>query len=185
MTTIRATGIDAFELAFANAQRLRADAELLADHKRGMSSLILGVFAIEELGKALIFRWKTRNLASKRNHPTHLEKQSAVFALLAAHQALTVDAAALASGEKPFNFVDMGGNAEQFAFARSGFYDDLRMAATYADPTPKWPRDMVDQLHKGIPEEICGFYDEAVALIDNDLSMRLAAEIYRHGLGRL
>lgn len=177
----------AFELVLANAKRLRDDAQLLVTERRAKSAAILAVFALEELGKALIFRWGVRNLASKRTHPTHLEKQTATFALLAAHQMLTKDAAAFRSSVDAgrFNFIDLGGHSEQFAWARSGFYDTLRMIATYADPEPVWPRELTDQLDEQTPREFCDWFDEAVEAIDHSQAMELASIIYENGLGRL
>ncbi|HUH10646.1 MAG TPA: AbiV family abortive infection protein, partial [Brevundimonas sp.] len=58
-----------YDKTLLNANRLHADSKLLAEHGRAHSSIILGVFAIEELGKALITRWAVRNRASKREFP--------------------------------------------------------------------------------------------------------------------
>jgi AbiV family abortive infection protein len=177
----------AFDLVLSNAKRLHEDAHLLVKEQRAKSATILAVFALEELGKALIFRWGVRNLASKRTHPTHLEKQTATFALLAAHQMLTKDAAEFRArlDEGRMNFIELGGHSEQFAWARSGFYDTLRMIATYADPEPIWPREITDQLDEKTPREFCGWFDEAIAATEHELAMKLASAIYENGLGRL
>src|SRR3546814_19474377 len=73
----------AFGKILANAKRLADDSRLLIENERTYSAIMLAIFAIEELGKALIGRWGVRNLGNNRAYPTHIEKQSATFALLA------------------------------------------------------------------------------------------------------
>ncbi len=79
----------------------------------------------------------------------------------------------------------MGPHSEQFAWARAGFYDDLRMAMTYADKDPKLPHDLMDQVDTGMATEIHKYYVRANQLIKNPKAMDLAAMIYTNGLGRL
>ena len=80
-----------FQRTIDNAERLWADSRLLNAEGRSKSAIILAILAIEELGKALITVWGVRNLASKREHPTHVEKQTATFALLSSDEILKKD----------------------------------------------------------------------------------------------
>ncbi len=170
-----------------NAQRLFDDSMLLAKHDRAKSSIILGVFAIEELGKALIALWGVKNLASKREFPTHVEKQTATFILLSCGELVKKNKRRLRRKleQGTFDFRTMGPYSEQFAWARAGFYDDIRMAMTYADKDPKLPHDVMDEIDTGNALEISEFYVQAAKLIKNVDAMALASEIYMNGLGRL
>src|SRR3546814_10325744 len=95
---------------------------------------MLAIFAIEELGKALIGRWGVRNLGNNRAYPTHIEKQSATFALLAGDEIhkLGADEMQQIRGEGG-GFHEMGPLSSQFAYARSGFFENFRMSVTYAE----------------------------------------------------
>lgn len=175
-----------YDKTLLNAGRLLSDSKLLAEHGRAHSSIILGVVAIEELGKALITLWDVRNKASKRAFPTHVEKQAATFALMAAAEALADRQRTreqLDNGK--LNFLELGPHSHQFAWARAGFYDDLRMAVTYADAEPKIPDDMRALLCEGFAGELHGFFEAALACVDNADAMELAGAIYENGLGRL
>lgn len=175
-----------YEKTLLNARRLLADSKLLAENDRPHSSIILGIFAIEELGKALITRWGVRNKASKREFPSHVEKQAATFALLSASEHLSdMPRAKKYMDRGTLNFLKFGPHSHQFAWARAGFYDDLRMAVTYADSDPKIPDEIQAQIDVNLAKEMHGFFESALECISNPLAMELAAAIYENGLGRL
>jgi AbiV family abortive infection protein len=176
-----------FQRTVENAERLWADSELLVSQERHKSALILAIFAIEELGKALITNWDVRNLASKRDYPTHIEKQTATFSLLSADEILKNDRnnmrKHIESGA--FNFLKIGPYSHQFVWARSGFFDDVRMAATYADKDPKIPHDVTDKIDGELVGELHKWFRKAVNTTENSEAMSLAAVFYKNGLGRL
>lgn len=181
------TNAEEYAQALVIAERLFNDSKLLAEQERVKSAIILGVLAIEELGKALIWRWGAKNLASNREFPTHVEKQAAVFALLSADELLGKNKRRLRAriDRGDFNLNKEGGYCEQLAWARSGFYDDLRMAATFSDKEPKIPADIIARFDSPAIKSLHDFYTEALKRIDRERSMELAAEIYRNNLGRL
>ena len=170
-----------------NARRLLDDAKVLIEHESGDSAIILGVLAIEELGKALIARWNVRNIASKKEYPTHIEKQAATFALLAADELLKDNSRRLKKLQRQpeRDLKKVGPMCEQFCYARVGFYDDLRMVSTYADREPKWPTDVIEGKSVGLAREIAEFFRKAVQATNRKDSMRLASIIWQNDLGRL
>lgn len=175
-----------FAVTFENARRLWKDSRLLCEHDRAKSSIILAVLAIEELGKALVFMWGVKNKANKREYPTHIEKQSAVFALLSCNEMLKKNKKRLrASIEKGENFHSMGPLSSQFAWARAGFYDDVRMAATYADKQPKIPQELSDSFGPDLAKELHEYFRKAALAVRNVYAMDLASTIYENDLGRL
>lgn len=177
-----------FNKIVANAKRLAVDSQLLIDADRAQSAIMLSIFAIEELGKALILFWGVRNSGNTRLHPSHVEKQSATFALLASVEAGHIS-------EERFNqiheagggFHEMGPLSSQFAFARGGFFDDFRMAATYADQSPKLPIDQLeDGFHVDLATQMLGWFELAgESIATNGPAMELAATIYQNDLGRM
>lgn len=172
--------------ATANAKRLFRDSEALAKEGRAHSSIILGIFALEELGKALITQWSVKNAASKRNYPSHVEKQAATFGLLAAGEVLKdPDRARRYLDRGTLDMLKFGPYSTQFAWARGGFYDDLRMAVTYDDPNPKIPKELVDSVDTGLALELLEYFELALITSNQQAAMDLAAEIYANGLGRL
>ena len=176
-----------FERTVANARRLYSDSKLLADNNRAHSAIILGVLAIEEFGKALIGEWGVKNLANKREHPTHIEKQTALFILLSSKELLTKKGKRLIfrGDREDFDFRKVGPFSEQFAWARAGFFDDIRMAATYADRQPKIPADISSEFDTGIAHDLHKYFEAALKTSKNAKAMGLASEIYKNGLGRL
>lgn len=148
--------------------------------------MILGVFALEELGKALIEFWRVKNEASKREFPSHVEKQSATFALL-----LAKDACENLNGYRDFirqgqyDLANLGPYSEQFVWARSGFYDELRMAATYADKVSRWPDNVVKKIDGETAKHLHSCFRDAQIALRDERPMGLAAIIYQNGLGRL
>lgn len=176
-----------FDLTLANAERLLLDSLLLNSNERARSAIILAVFAIEELGKALITNWGVRNLASKREHPTHVEKQTASFALLSADEMLKKNRKRMLKliTSETFSFLNIGPLSTQFVWARQGFYDDLRMAATYADKEPKLPLELTRQFDCDLATELHELFKKAVLATRRHEAMTLAAKIYMNGLGRL
>ncbi|MEK7455444.1 MAG: AbiV family abortive infection protein [Pseudomonadota bacterium] len=176
-----------FQRTLENAERLWSDSKFLNDEARSRSAIILAIFAIEELGKALITKWGVRNLASKREHPTHVEKQTATFALLSADEILKKDRVRVRKHIErgTFDFLKIGPMSHQFAWARGGFFDDVRMAATYADKEPKIPDDLTDSIDTNLVDELHRWFRNAVAASKNQEAMSLAAAFYQNGLGRL
>lgn len=175
-----------YEKTLVNARRLLEDSKLLADHDRPQSSVILGIFAIEELGKALIARWGVRNRASRRDYPSHVEKQAATFALMSAvEQLANVPRMKKYWKRGSLNFNKIGPHSHQFAHARAGFYDDLRMSMTYADEEPKYPDELRDIVCVGLARELHGYFEKALANVEVPLAMELAAIAYENDLGRL
>jgi len=59
------------------------------------------------------------------------------------------------------------------------------MAVTYADAEPKIPDEIREQIGVELAGEINGFFETALACVDNNGAMDLAAAIYENGLGRL
>lgn len=166
-------------LFFSNAERLQEDSKLLNENGRTASSIMLAVFALEELGKALIQSWGVKNQASKREYPTHIEKQTAVFALLAG-QELWNDREGFVRAAKDgtLNFLDAGPYSFQFAQARAGFFDDLRMALTYADAEPKMPHEIHDVIDAELVRELHDFFNKAVQAVADPDAMDMAAILY-------
>lgn len=80
--------LDHIKLTQSNAKRLINDAKTLTTAGGHLSGIILAILGIEELGKSFIKIWGVKNEASKRIHPSHIEKQGAVFALLSANELL-------------------------------------------------------------------------------------------------
>ena len=174
------------EKTLANAQRLMRDAKVLASADAAISAVILAIFALEELGKTLILRWGVRNEGNNRSHPSHIEKQGAVFALLSANELLKKGKKKLRKMvEGEGNFLTAGPYSHQFAWARSGFYNDLRMAATYADEDPKIPDELRARIGPELAAELIEFYRKGYLAMRNANAMKLAAEIYKNDLGRL
>ncbi|WP_323801185.1 AbiV family abortive infection protein [Parasphingorhabdus sp.] len=176
-----------FERTVTNAERLWSDSKLLNAHSREKSAIILAVFAIEELGKALITSWGVKNIASKREHPTHAKKQSATFALLCANEMLKKNRKRMQKQieQGTINFLKIGPFSHQFAWTRQGFFDGLRMAATYADKDPKFPTELADQFDSELPTELQEWFRKAILTTRNIKAMTLAAAIYANGLGKL
>lgn len=155
---------------------------------REKTAIMLAIFAIEELGKALITVWGNKNKASKRPYPTHVEKQSATFALLAAYEACSMPKRRLARrlNKAPKSFHNIGPFSSQFAYARSVFFDDFRMAVTYADEFPKLKiqeKEVDGSLD--MASELLGWFALAGRAMANVPAMQLASEIYENDLGRL
>lgn len=177
-------------MVYKNSFRLREDAEVILRSGKYQSATALAILAIEEFGKYLISLWSAKNKASRRKHPSHIEKQSATFALLAAKQILAPEAMALmkemdAAGD-PYSFTALGGHSEQFAFCRSGFYENLRISVTYADETPIYKiSDIAESILAGVSRELLEFFDEAVKARDDDAAMQYALILYENDLGRL
>lgn len=189
MSTAQIIGkdVDYIELAFANAKRLSDDARLLAENGREYSALMLAIFAIEEFGKGLIAFWGARNKGNNRVHPSHVEKQSATLALLAAFEIKRLPKGKLADiRNSGGGFNEMGPFSSQFAFARSGFFDNLRMAATYADKDPKLPLNSnEDGVTVEMAQELLGWFDLAGSCVGDAPAMELASTIFENDLGRM
>ena len=170
-----------------NAKRLLADAVLLKRRRRVHSSVAIAIQAIEELGKALILRWEAKNKGNNRKFPSHVEKQTATFALLCASELL-------AKGgelrhrllyEGGVDFSNVGPYSEQFSQARSGFYENLRQAVTYDDEEPIFSKESVAGIGPALPSELIAFFRKAILASRDSSAMSLAAEIYSNDLGRL
>jgi AbiV family abortive infection protein len=178
---------DVFRVTVANARRLWSDGRVLNLDGRAKSAILLGVLALEEFGKALIALWGAKNLASKRLHPTHIEKQAALFALLAANEMLGKAKKRLRrqieKGEA--NFRTLGELSNQFAWARGGFYEQLRTFATYHDVKPVWPAELKVHVDSDLAADVLGYFQKAILATRNVKAMSLAAEIYANDLGRL
>lgn len=178
------------EEALNNAKRQYHDALIMLRGKRYESAITHAIVALEELGKSLIAKWNVRNEGSKRTHPNHIEKQSATFAILAAHQINTniqtrrIIERINKNGE-PQDFNTLGGYCEQFAHARAGFYENLRMSLTYADREPIFSRSSLEpSVTKGLAKEIISYFDDALIAMDNYRAHEIASTIYKNNLGR-
>lgn len=170
----------------SNAKRLLADAVLLKTKKRYHSSVAISVQAMEEFGKSLIMRWEVRNEGNKRRFPSHIEKQSATFALLSAHELLAKGGKRLMRLDDPEeNFLTIGPLSHQFAHARAGFYENLRQSVTYRDEEPIYPTDATDKIGKTFAVEMIGYVRKAIKASAESEAMSLASEIYKNDLGRL
>lgn len=176
-----------FKQTLANAERLLSDSKLLLLNGRYESAVILSVFAIEELGKSLIIQWDVKNIASKREYPTHIEKQSATFALLSAKEIINFgnDKIIKHIQRGTFNCRKIGPFSNQFAWARAGFYDNLRMSATYSDKNPKIPSKFMKELDAEFVGELHDYFEKALMTFDDTDAMQLASIIYSNDLGRL
>lgn len=172
--------------ALANGRRLRRDAAWLNEGSRHHSAIVLAILAMEELGKAFILSWEVKNSASRRKFPTHIEKQGAVFCVLTANEMLKNRRRVerLRSQETP-NLHKVGPYSSQLAWARGGFYDDLRHAATYFDETPKIPQELSRQFGHELVDDLFDYFDSAIKVLRNGKALLLAREIYRNDLGRL
>lgn len=148
---------------------------------------MLAIFAIEELGKGLIALWGVRNKKHSRPFPSHAEKQSASLALLAGVEISKMTQGQLREIEDAGGgFHEMGPFSSQFAFARSGFFDDLRMAVTYADRQPKLPIEGVaEEIGVSMASELLDWFGLAFASITNDFAMDVASTIFENDLGRM
>lgn len=180
-------GGEKFNKTLANARRLARDSRLLIANDRKYSAIMLAIFAIEELGKALIGRWGVRNLGNSRAYPTHIEKQSATFALLAGDEIHKLDAEQLQKiRDSGGGFHEMGPFSSQFAYARSGFFENFRMSVTYSDQNPKLPvEEAGDLVGVGMAAEMLEWLDLAIACTENEQAMGLASTLYENDLGRL
>lgn len=176
-----------FDKTVANAKRLAADSRLLIENDRAYSAIMLAVFAIEELGKALITFWGVRNKKHSRPYPTHIEKQSAAFALLAALEMSELTKSQfLEIRNAGGGFHEMGPLSSQFAYARSGFFDDIRMVVTYADQSPKLPLDSLeDNISVTVAADILDWFELAGTSMSNGRAMELASTIFENDLGRM
>ncbi|WP_260580697.1 AbiV family abortive infection protein [Sphingopyxis sp. PET50] len=175
-----------FSKIVANAQRLGADSRLLIESDRAFSAIMLAIFAIEELGKALIALWGVRNKKHSRPFPSHVEKQSASLALLAGVEISKMTKSQLSEIRNAGGgFHEMGPFSSQFAYARSGFFDDLRMAVTYADRQPKLPIEGAEEVGASMASELLDWFDLAFASVTNDLAMDVASTIFENDLGRM
>ena len=170
-----------------NAQRLLADAVLLKRRRRVHSSVAMSIQAIEELGKALIVHWNVKNKGNNRKFPSHIEKQTATFALLCASELLAKGGKLLSRllDEEGVDFSNVGPYSAQFAQARSGFYENLRQAVTYDDEEPIFSRESVQRIDSALPSELIGFFRKAALASRDSRAMSLAAVIYSNDLGRL
>jgi len=177
-----------FKKTIENAERLASDAKLMVNHERAASAIMLSILSIEELGKALITSWGVKNLANFRAYPTHVEKQAATFALLSAYEITKMSNARLRRklADDGSSFMTMGPLSEQFVFARSGFFDDMRMAVTYADQLPKMPLHHVENgVHVDLASEILDWFRLARRAMFNVAAMELASTFFENDLGRL
>ncbi|UWQ37633.1 AbiV family abortive infection protein [Leisingera aquaemixtae] len=170
-----------------NAQRLLNDSKLLYEAERNESAIILAVFALEEFGKYLIDCWGTKNAANKRKYPSHTEKQAATFVVLHAREVIK------ASPKKFRSIMDgadkrirrWGPHSEQMQWAKAGFYDNLRMVATYTDQTPIWPEEITGSLQDFEVKDLHKFFQKALLASRDKKTMELSATIYENGLGDL
>ena len=176
-----------FNRTVANAERLTVDSQLMIDHGRVGSAIMLAIFAIEELGKALISVWGVRNKKNSRAYPSHVEKQAATFALLAAVEASTMTEARLVEIRSAGGgFHEIGPLSSQFAHARSGFFEDVRKAVTYADQDSKLPlHKLGDEITVSLASEILDWFELAGSSVTNVPAMILASTIFENDLGRM
>ena len=170
----------------ANSRRLLTDAEVLMRLRRSHSSVSLAVQALEEFGKALILRWGVQNMAHKRP-PNHVEKQSATFALLSAHELTDKNGKQLArlQTRDDVDLLNVGPYSHQFAQARAGFYENLRMSVTYEDKTPIFPNEVIEKISPGFAKEVIGYTKKARVAARKPIAMKLAAIFYTHNLARM
>lgn len=178
------------EYAINNARRQHRDAQIMLESARYDSAITHAIVALEELGKSLIARWDVKNEGSKRTNPNHIEKQSAAFAILAAHQISThiptrmIMERSTANGEA-WDFNTLGGYCEQFAHARAGFYENLRMSLTYADKDPIFSEpSLAPHITAGLAKEIISYFDDALTSMGNNHAHQIASSIYKNNLGR-
>lgn len=171
-----------------NAKRLIDDARLMKRKKRYASAVATAILGIEELGKALIIKWGVKNQASRRKYPTHVEKQSATFALLSASELIKEDSKRLDLVRKMeiIDFHALGPYSSQFAHARGGFYEDLRKAVIYSDEEPKFdPAKLTPHIDANLVNDIIGFFVRVEKCVGCTPSMDLAATFYSLDLGRM
>ena len=179
MTSIQSN----IEVISNNARRLHDDSVLLCANGRMLSSIILAVFAIEELGKSLIYTWGIRNMAHNRTYPTHLEKQSATFCLLSASEIVSLDPDVFKILLP--SFTKAGPLSVQFAHARVGFYDNLRLAATYLDQNPIFPAGAMNLIGEEFVHELHDYFRRADLIKGNKQAMEFASMVFEHDLGRM
>mgnify|MGYP005750671429 CR=1 FL=1 len=169
--------------------RLYNDSRLLSLAGRHVSATTHAILAIEELGKSLFSVWNVVNVGGKRRTPTHIEKQSATLALLAAHELLSPRGQMLiarikSSGRRP-DFNEFGGYCKQLAFTRDGFLENLRMTLAYEDAKPPYDKTASVRAAKGLAKDLRRWVKDALKRRKSTSTMNLAAEIYKNGLGRL
>lgn len=178
------------EDALRNARRQHDDAKIMLANGRYDSATTHAIVALEELGKSLIAKWNVKNEGSKRVNPNHIEKQSAAFAILAAHQISTHiptrrTVTRITEGEEARDFNVLGGYCEQFAHARTGFYENLRMSLTYADKEPIFSKQsLAPHITCGLAKEIISYFEDALIAMSNDHAHQIASSIYKNNLGR-
>ena len=146
------------------------------------------ILAIEEMGKALIIGLGVKNAASKRAYPTHIEKQSATFALLSAYEISKMSKSRLRRklDKTGGNFNEMGPLSLQFSYARSGFFENLRMTVTYADEKPIYPLQEIDDGNfVDLAVELLKWFKIAQHAIKNAVAMDLASTFFENDLGRM
>lgn len=177
-----------FKKSVDNAVRLSEDAKLLCENSRAYSAIMVAILAIEEMGKALIIGWGVKNAASKRAYPTHIEKQSATFALLSAYEISKMSKSRLRRklDKTGGNFNEMGPLSLQFSYARSGFFENLRMTVTYADEKPIYPLQEIDDGNfVDLAVELLKWFKIAQHAIKNAVAMDLASTFFENDLGRM
>lgn len=121
--------------------------------------------------------------------PTHIEKQSATLALLAAHELRSPGGQMLiayiqAIGRRP-DFSEFWGDCKQLAITRGGFLDNLRMTLAYEDAKPQYDKMSSVRAAKGLAKDLRRWAKDAVKRRKSTRTMNLAAEIYKNDLGRL
>jgi AbiV family abortive infection protein len=160
---------------------------LLKENDCTESAIILAVLALEELGKYLIDCWGVKNDANKKKFPSHIEKQSAAFVVLHAREIVKMSPKKfkkiMESDDKRIR--NFGPFSEQLQWAKAGFYDDLRMVATYSDQEARWPGEITDDICNFEVADLHTFFRQALVASRDGKAMQIGETIYKNGLGDL
>ena len=174
-----------FEPLMDNAMRLVEDAVLLRDNQRYASASVLGVIALEEVGKLAHDVWKTLGIeptTTRRNW--HLRKQSAACSLVLA-RAIAPDIVGLLDagrGDDEEAIATMAarvsglGAARRLAGAERGLLDKAKKTGLYQDA----PEDQIDRsrLSRADVDELIAQVADAVGALRSTQTVVVGRVIY-------
>ena len=179
-----------------NSGRLLEDSELLVQHGRYGSAFALAVLGLEEVGKAVLYKWgeseELRKLSLKKTF--HVQKQLAVAHLLAAPLALEhiIEQIAIPNlRDLVANRLDVEDHVEALArklyeseegrwerHVELGVIDVLKQISIYDDGSKLNLEIRSSDVQSDSVVSITAKARRALALLDHELSMKIARATY-------
>jgi len=128
-----------------------------------------------------------KNDASKRKPLTHVGKQAATFALLSSDELLAKKSKLLNRllNCEDADFSNVSPYSEQFAFARGGFFENIRLTVTYQNEEPIYSSATTDTIGPEFVGELISYVKKARLAARNPEAMNLAAIFHANDLGQL